>query len=132
LAFSRDSRPLSTPKQGFEIPKNLTQETLVDSNPDRRVHRDEEDLDRMTPLELQNNEHGTAKLCPITRFEVRLASNQMVVLVIQFVETIEQFDSGQCKQLQTVLTVNQALALAATLEKAASLYLESNSDLRLN
>lgn len=86
----------------------------------------------MTPLKLQTNEHGTAELCPITTFEVRLASNDMVVLVIQFVETIEQFDSGQCKQLQTVLAPNQALALAATLEKAASLYLESNPDLPIN
>jgi len=86
----------------------------------------------MTPLELQTNERGTAKLCPITSFEVRIASNEMVVLVVQFVETIEQFDLGQRKQLQTVLAAKQARALAATLEKAASLFLKSDSDLSVH
>jgi hypothetical protein len=82
----------------------------------------------MTPLELQTNEHGTAKLCPITTFEVRIATDKMFALVIQYVETIEQFDSGQWKQLQTVLTAKQALTLAATLEKAVSLSQETNPD----
>jgi hypothetical protein len=83
----------------------------------------------MAPLKLQTNDRGTATLCPVTTFEVHIASNEMLILVIQFVETIEQFDLGQRKQLQTVLAPNQALALAATLEKAAALLLKTDSDL---
>ena len=81
----------------------------------------------MSPMELQTNERGIAKLCPITAFEIRIASNEMVVLVIQYVETIEQFDLGQPKQLQTVLPAERAFELAATLKKAAAI-LESNSN----
>lgn len=82
----------------------------------------------MSPMQLRTNERGNAKLCPITDLEVRIASNNMVILVIQYVETIEQFDSGERKQLQTVLSAKRALKLAATLKKAAARFLESNSD----
>ena len=86
----------------------------------------------MAPIELQNNERGNAKLCPVTDYQVRLASNGMVVLVLQYVETIEQFDSGQWKQLQTVLPATRALEIAATLRKAAKLHLHSDSAPALN
>lgn len=79
-------------------------------------------------MELQINERGNARLCPITAFEVRIASNDMVVLVIQYVESIEQFDSGELKQLQTVLPTAQAYELAATLRRAAGLFLQSGAD----
>lgn len=82
----------------------------------------------MSPITLQTDECGGARLCPITACEVRIASNEMVVLVIQYVETIEQFDLGQWKQLHAVLPAKRALELAASLEKAASLFLQSNSD----
>jgi hypothetical protein len=82
----------------------------------------------MTPLQLQRNEHHTEKPCPMTTFEVRISSNQMVMLKIEYVETIEQFDSGDRKQLQTVLAPNQALILAATLQKAAALFVKIDSD----
>jgi len=81
----------------------------------------------MSPIKLQTNENGIAKLCPITAFEVRIATNEMVIVVIQYVETIEQFDSGQPKQLQVVLPAEQAHELAATLEKAAKLFLREGS-----
>jgi len=76
----------------------------------------------MPPIELHTNENGSARLCPITEFEVRIGSNEMVIVVIQYVETIEQFDSGQPKQLQVVIPANRAHELAATLEKAATLF----------
>jgi len=79
----------------------------------------------MWPMELQINEHGDAKLCPITACEVRLGTNDMVVLVIQYVETIEQFDSGQWKQLHAVLPAKRARELAASIEKVAMLLRES-------
>jgi len=82
----------------------------------------------MPPIELQTNEHGDARLCPITACEVRLASNEMVVVILQYVESIEQFDSAQWKQLQGVLPVKRALELAASLEKAVALFLKSDSD----
>lgn len=82
----------------------------------------------MPPIELQMNEHGAAKLCPITTCEVRVATNEMVVLVLRYVETIEEFDSGHWKQLQTVLPAKRALELAADLEKAAALFLESHPE----
>ena len=81
----------------------------------------------MSPIELQTNENGSAKLCPITAFEVRLGSNEMVIVIIQYVETIEQFDSGQQKQLQVVLPAKRAHELAATLEKATGLFLRDGS-----
>jgi hypothetical protein len=81
----------------------------------------------MSPIELQTDENGSAKLCPITSFEVHIASNEMVILVIQYVETIEQFDSGQPKQLQLVLPAERAHELAATIDKAASLFLKESS-----
>lgn len=81
----------------------------------------------MSPLEMQTNENGSAKLCPVTEFEVHIASNEMVIVVVQYVETIEQFDSGQPKQLQVVLSAKRAHELAATLEKAATLFLREGS-----
>jgi len=81
----------------------------------------------MSPIELQTDENGSAKLCPITSFEVHIASSEMVILVIQYVETIEQFDSGQPKQLQLVLPAERAHELAATIDKAASLFLKESS-----
>jgi hypothetical protein len=82
---------------------------------------------RMSPIELQTTEDGSAKLCPITAFEVRIASDEMVIILIQYVETIEQFDSGQPKQLQAVLPAKRAHELAASLEKAATLFLREGS-----
>lgn len=81
----------------------------------------------MAHIALQNNERGTAKLHPITNYQIQLASNGMVILALQYVETIEQFDAGQWKQLQTVLPASRALELAATLKKAAKLILESDA-----
>lgn len=82
----------------------------------------------MTPIELQINEQGSARLSPITACEVRVATNEMVVVVIQYVESVEEFDSGHCKQLQAVLPVKRALELAASLEKAAALFRESHPE----
>ena len=81
----------------------------------------------MTTIQLQSNERGNAILCPITEYQVRLASNDMVILVLQYVESIEQFDAGQCKQLQTVIPATRALEIAATLKKAANMILEADS-----
>jgi hypothetical protein len=81
----------------------------------------------MPPLELQTNENGSAKLCPITTFEVHIASDEMVIIVFQYVETIEQFDSGQPKQLQVVLPAKRAHELAANLERAATIFLKEGS-----
>ncbi len=81
----------------------------------------------MTPTELETNERGHARLCPITDFQVQLATNEMVAVTIEYVETMEQFDAGQRKQLRTVLPASRALALSATLKKAARLILESDS-----
>jgi hypothetical protein len=80
------------------------------------------------PIELKTNDHGAAKLCPVTACDVRVATNDMVVVVLQYVETIEEFDSGQWKQLQAVLPAKRALELAASLEKAAALFRESQPD----
>ncbi len=88
---------------------------------------DQDGIFRMSPIELQTNGDGNAKLCPITAFEVHIASDEMVVVVIQYVETIEQFDSGQPKQLQAVLPAERAHELAASLEKAATLFLREGS-----
>jgi hypothetical protein len=81
----------------------------------------------MTPIELQTDTIGNAALRPITACEVRIASNEMVVLVIQYVESIEDFDSGNGKQLQAVLPPARAMRLAESLEKAASLFLSAHS-----
>ena len=75
----------------------------------------------MSRIKLQTNENGTAKLCPITAFDVRIATNEMVIVVFQYVETIEEFDSGQPKQLQVVLPAKLAHELAATIEKGVTL-----------
>jgi hypothetical protein len=80
------------------------------------------------PIELKINDHGNAKLCPITACDVRIATNDMVVVILQYVETIEEFDSGQWKQLQAVLPAQRALELAASLEKAATLFREPQAD----
>ena len=86
----------------------------------------------MSPIELKANEVGNARPCPITDFQVQLASNEMVIITVQYVETIEQFDSGQWKQLQTVLPAKRALEFGATIKKAAKLILESDSSSSLN
>ena len=78
-------------------------------------------------MQLQMNENGNVRLCPITAFEVRIATNEMVILVLQYVETIEQFDAGQSKQLQAILPAKRAQELAAMLQKAANLVLEEGS-----
>jgi len=82
----------------------------------------------MSPIKLECNEHGVARLCPITACDVRIATNEMVILVMQYVDTIEEFDSGQWKQLQAVLPAKRALELAADLEKAVALLHESHPE----
>ena len=67
-----------------------------------------------------------AKFCPVTAFDVRIATNEMVIIVIQYVETVEQFDSGQPKQLQVVLESKVAQELAATIPKALTLFPRGN------
>jgi hypothetical protein len=76
----------------------------------------------LSRIELQTNENGVTKLCPVTAFELRLATNEMVIVLIQYAETIEQFDSGQPKQLQLVLDSKAAQELAANLGKALTLF----------
>jgi hypothetical protein len=76
----------------------------------------------MSPIKLQTKEDGIAKLCPITEFEVRIATHEMVVLVIQYVENIEQFDSGQWKQLQAVLSAGRARAWCHPRKGSRSLF----------
>lgn len=56
----------------------------------------------MSRIELQTNEDGIAKFCPVTAFDVRIATNEMVIVVIQYVETVEQFDSGQLRPCSPV------------------------------
>jgi hypothetical protein len=46
----------------------------------------------------------------------------MVIVRIQYVETIEQFDSGQPKQLQLVLDSKAAQELAANIGRALTLF----------
>jgi hypothetical protein len=82
----------------------------------------------MSPIKLEANERGNAKLCPIAACEVRVATNEMVILVLQYVETIEEFDSGNWKQLQAVLPAKRALALAADLEKAVAILSETHPE----
>jgi len=79
-------------------------------------------------MKLQTNENGTAKLCPITTFEVRIATNDMVIVIIQYVETMEQFDLGQPKQLQVVLPAKRARELAATIGRAVKLFQREGSN----
>jgi hypothetical protein len=81
----------------------------------------------MTPIEMQTDTIGNAALCPITACEVRIASNEMVILVIQYVESIKDFDTGNWKQLQAVLSAGRAMQLSESLEKAASLFLSANA-----
>ena len=76
----------------------------------------------MSRIELQTNENGETKLCPISAFELRLATNQMVIVLIQYIETIEQFDSGQPKQLQLILDSDAAQELAVSIGKALTLF----------
>ena len=76
----------------------------------------------MSRIELQTNENGVTKLCPVTAFELQIATNEMVIVRIQYVETIEQFDSGQPKQLQLVLDSKAAQELAANIGRALTLF----------
>jgi hypothetical protein len=81
----------------------------------------------MSPIELKADEVGNASLCPITEFQVQLGSNEMVIITVQYVETIEQFDSGQWKHFRTIISAKRALEFGATIEKAAKLILGCDS-----
>ncbi|HEY1580794.1 MAG TPA: hypothetical protein VGF82_27325 [Terracidiphilus sp.] len=81
----------------------------------------------MSPIRLQKDECGNVELCPITDFQVQVATNDMVILTNNYVESIEQFDAGEWKQLQTIIPATRALDLGATLKKAAKLILQSDS-----
>ena len=81
----------------------------------------------MPQLKLQKNERGNVKLCPIIEFQVQVATNDMVILTINYVESIEQFNAGEWKQLQTIIPAVRAIDLGATLKKAARLILESDT-----
>ena len=81
----------------------------------------------MASFDLQINERGDVKLCPITDFTVQLATNDMVVVTLEYVESLEQFDSGKRKELRTVIPAERALTLGATLKKAARLILDAGS-----
>ena len=82
----------------------------------------------MSKVELGTNERGNLKLCPMVDCQVQIASNDMVAVTIDYVQRIEEFDTGHWEQLRTVLSAQQAFELGATLKKAARLILSAGSD----
>lgn len=54
------------------------------------------------------NCNGNVVLCPMTGYELRAVADMSVMVVIEYVETPEQLESGERKTLQAILYVDQA------------------------
>lgn len=81
-------------------------------------------------LELQNDNKGNVITCPMTGWGITPVTNtSSIILTIEYVETSEQLETGERKQLQTILTIAKAQELAEELKKAANIMLASGTQL---
>jgi hypothetical protein len=71
-------------------------------------------------LELQKDKEGNIITLPMTGWGITDVAGMSLILTIQYVETPEQLETGERKQMQTIVTVQKALELAEALRRAAS------------
>lgn len=83
-------------------------------------------------IKLQTYPDGNIVAYPMTGFELRTAGETALLVVIEYVETPEQLESGERKTLQTTVLPQQALDFAETLKRSATLLLASDSGEQVN
>lgn len=74
-------------------------------------------------LTLQTDASGNIVTYPVTGWELRSVANMSIMVVIEYIESPEQLETGERKQLQTILSAPQALDFAETMKKAATVLL---------
>jgi hypothetical protein len=77
------------------------------------------------PFGRQKDEHGNVILRPMKGYEVQRIGGESLLVVIEYVETTKQLETGELetsesKRFQTVVYAQQALKFAETLKRAAS------------
>lgn len=77
----------------------------------------------MSLIKLETDSSGGIFACPMTAFELRTAADFGLLVVIEYVETLKQLETGERKTLQAIVTPQQALNLAKALQRSASLIL---------
>lgn len=82
-------------------------------------------------IELQRLPNGDIVACPMTGYELRTAADVGLLLVIEYVETKQQLETGERKTLQAMMTPQQALALSESLKNSATLILTPKSGTKL-
>jgi hypothetical protein len=78
-------------------------------------------------IKLQTLPNGDIVACPMTGYELRTAAEVGLLLVIEYVETAQQLETGERKTLQAMMSPQQALTLAESLENSATVMLTPNA-----
>lgn len=74
-------------------------------------------------IKLQTDGSCNIVACPMTGYELRAVSDTALLIIIEYVETEQQFETGERKTLQAIVKQQQALELAETLQRSAKLIL---------
>lgn len=83
-------------------------------------------------IKLQTHPDGNIITCPITGWEMRTAGDTALLVVIEYIDLPEQLETGERKQLQTIVTPHEALEFADSLQKYARLILTPKSGKPVN
>jgi hypothetical protein len=73
----------------------------------------------------ETDEHGNVILKPVTGYTTSPVAGVAVALAILYVETPEELERDDSKQIQFVLTPQQALAIAEALTRQAKRLMEA-------
>lgn len=74
----------------------------------------------MTTVDLVTDDNGNVIMRPLTGWNILPFAGASVLAQIQYVETPEELEKGECRIIQLVLTPPMALELAAALSKVAN------------
>jgi hypothetical protein len=78
-------------------------------------------LEANLAIELQTDGTGNVITCPMTGWGIKPVAETMILLAIEYVDSPEQLETGERKQLQAILHSHQALELAEELKKVVAL-----------
>lgn len=91
-----------------------------------------ERLNHMSSIKLKSFSNRDIVGCSVTGYELRAASDTALLLTLEYVETIEQLETGGRKTFQAILTSQQALELSESLKESATLMLRPGYQPQVN
>lgn len=82
---------------------------------------------RIMEIKLKTDSHGNVVAFALTGFEIRTAEALGVLMAIEYIDKLNQIGTGERNTFQTIMTAEEALALADTLTTAAHFFSASDS-----